>query len=138
VQAASESYRQGVLPTADIVNDWDWLQTRIFLRSLPETISIEDCRYFEDLFALDDETFPMVLGEFFKVCIRSGDEQIYPQVEALFSATGRLIVIMSIFRTMLATEWTQELARPLFEEMREGYHPHTVAVFERLLKKAEL
>lgn len=136
VEAVSDKYRQGVLPTADIVNDWDWLQTMIFLRALPETISIEDCHYFEDLFGFGVDTYPQVLGEFYKVCIRSGYEQIYPQVEALFSVTGRLAVIMPLFRTMLDTEWTQALARPLFEEMREGYHPHTVAAFQRFLKVA--
>ena len=136
VEAVSDNYRQDTLPTKEIVKDWDWLQKLIFLRTLPATISIEDCRYFEDLFALDEDTYPPLLREFYKVCIRSGYEQIYPQVKALFSATGRLAVIMPVFRTMLATEWTQALARPLFEEMREGYHPHTVAVFERFLKDA--
>ncbi|NOR88862.1 MAG: M1 family peptidase [Anaerolineales bacterium] len=136
VDVVNEKYRQGILPTTEVVKDWDWMQTSIFLRALPVTISIEDCRYFEDLFALDEDTYPPLLGDFYKVCIRSGYEQIYPQVEALFSATGRLAVIMPVFRTMLDTEWTQALARPLFEEMRERYHPHTIAVFERFLKAA--
>ena len=138
VEAVSENYRQGIRPTEEDIKDWNWLQTMIFFRALPETISIDDCRYFEGLFAFNEDTYPPLLGEFYKVCIRSGYEQIYPQVEILFSATGRLMVIMPIFRTMVNTEWTQTLARPLFEELRDRYHPHTIAVFERILKEAEM
>ena len=42
VDTVGENYRQGTLPTEDVVKDWNWLQTMIFLRALPEKISIED------------------------------------------------------------------------------------------------
>lgn len=138
VEAVRENFLQGVRPSVDEIKDWDWLQTMIFIRSLPETISTEDCGYFESIFGFDEDTFPQLLGEFYRLCVRSGYERNFSHVEALFYSTGRLIVIMPLFMAMIKTEWTQASARPLFEKVRTTYHPHTIAVFERILKTAGL
>ncbi len=138
IEAAKKKYLQGHLPSKEVVKDWNWLQTLLFLRALPDKISIEDCQVFERVFGFDEDTYPQVLGDFYMLSIRSGYEDIYPHVEALFSATGRILVLMPLFRTLTMTDWSRAKARPLYESVKEKHHPLTNRMFKRVLDAADL
>jgi hypothetical protein len=49
-----------------------------------------------------------------------------------------MIFILRIFRAMIETEWSRDLARPLFERVRARHHQITVHAMEALLKQAGL
>jgi len=47
-------------------------------------------------------------------------------------------VILRLFRLMVKTDWTRDIARPLFERYRERHHPATVSRLDSILAKAGL
>ena len=49
-----------------------------------------------------------------------------------------MMYLFPIFRAMIATEWSREQARPLFERVKEKHHQITVRAIDGLLKKAGL
>jgi len=138
VETLNEKYLRGEMPTKEEVKDWIGMQTFIFLQSLPKVITIEDCREIKDLFDLNQETYPMLIKEFYILCIRSGYQDIYPDIEALFSATGRMVVLMPVVRAIVDTDWSRGNARQLYESVKKKHHPLTNQVFEQILREAEL
>ena len=63
---------------------------------------------------------------------------VLPRVEQYLGTIGRMIYIRRIIRAMIATDWSRELVRPLFERVRDRHHQITIHAIEELLKKAGL
>jgi leukotriene-A4 hydrolase len=138
MQEILAAYIQGALPTREKVADWHRYQILSFLQSLPKTIPLEDCTYFEKILDLEKRNDAAHYSFFYELCIRSGYQEILPRVEDFVGQIGRMFYIMPIFRAMVATEWAKEHARPLFERVKKRHHQITVHVVDDLLKQANL
>ncbi len=120
------------------VADWFPGQVFAFLTSLPERILPEDCATIDEIFDFKSKWNTNLRTRFLELCIRSGYTEILPRVEAFVETIGRSYSLSRIFRAMIAEDWARPLARPLFERVRERYHPVTVGNLDKLLTKAEL
>jgi len=138
VEKVLSDYKQGKLPTREQVKDWRRYQLLSFLQDLPKAISVEDCKYLENILELDKRNDDYFYTYFYAVCIASGYKDAMPQIEAFVEKIGRMLYVLPVLRAMIETDWARERARPLFERVREKHHPVTVAAMEGLLKKAEL
>ncbi len=138
VEKALSDFNQGKRPTREQVKDWHRYQILSFLQGLPKTISVENCKYIEDVFELRNRNDDYFYTYFYAVCIASGYEEVLPQIEKFVEKIGRMLYILPVVRGMIETDWARDRVRPLFERVREKHHPMTVAAMEGLLKKAEL
>lgn len=120
------------------IANWHRGQVFAFLVSLPERIPPEDCAVLDEIFEFKTRWNNNLRTRFLALCIRSGYKEIMPRVEALVETVGRGYSLKMIFRTLIAEEWARPLARPLFERVRERYHPVTDSNIDKLLIKAEL
>jgi hypothetical protein len=136
VKSRLAAYEQGILPAAADVQGWLYLQKTIFFASLPREIPLRDCRYFEELFGLQNVRPMFYLVEFYRVCIHSGYREALPGIERLVRRDGRTGMLKYLFRYMLEKDWTRDLVRPMFESARGHYHPITAAVLDALLAQA--
>jgi hypothetical protein len=80
----------------------------------------------------------ILLFEYYRLCIRSQYRAILPEIRLFVAEVGNLYLLTRLFRCLVGTPWTRDMARPLFEHARERYHPITEAVVDKILTEAAL
>jgi hypothetical protein len=136
--AIAEAYKQGNLPAKEQVADWHPGQVYSLLFALPEQIPPEDCASLDEILDFKNKWNNTLQSRFLALCIRSGYKGIMPRVELFVETFGRGISLSRIFRMMIAQDWARPLVRPLFERVRERYHPVVISNLEKMLTKAGL
>jgi hypothetical protein len=134
----SRGFRKGDLPQKPDIEDWRSSQVYAFLLDLPERIDSQDCEHLDQVFDFKARWNAGLKTLFLALCIRSGHRAIMPRVEHFVETIGRGIYLARIFRSLVAEDWTRQLARPLFERVRERHHPATIASIEGILAAANL
>lgn len=138
VQRTLNDYQQGVKPTKEQVQGWHRYQILSFLQGLPRKISVEDCRYFDDVLELEKRNDVALYSFFYVIAIASGYDEILPRVEDFTGRIGRMLYVLPIARAMIEADWARQYIRPLFERVRDSHHQITIHAIEGLLKKAGL
>jgi hypothetical protein len=138
VEKTLAEYKQGKRPTREQVKDWRRYQTLSFLQGLPKNISDDDCRYLEDVLELEMANDAAFYSYFYASCIAGKYQEIMPRIEQYLGTVGRMLYVVPVIRAMIATDWSRELARPLFERVKEKHHQITVKILDKLLRKAGL
>ena len=138
VEKALDDYQRGIRPTKEQLQGWHRYQLMAFLQGLPQRISLDDCKYFDEILELDKRNDVALYSYFYVIAIKSGYEEILPRVEQFMGKIGRMLYVLPIVRAMIDTDWSRERIRPLFESVRERHHQITVHAMEGLLKQAEL
>ena len=138
VEDALKAYTNGPRPSAEETKGWNARQKFIFMRSLPETISLEDCAYFEALFDIKETKNTTTRNAFYLIAVRSGYQDALQRIEDHVCKIGAMYSLSLLFRTMVATDWSKEYARPFFEKARDGYHPITAKIIAGILDEAGL
>ena len=138
VEKALSDLNQDLLPTREQVRDWHRYQMLSFLQGLPKALSVETCRQLEDTLELEKRNDDHFLSYFYATCILSGYREVLPRVEEFLEKIGRMLYIMPVGRAMVEADWVRDMARPMFERVRERHHPVTVHTVDNFLKKAGL
>jgi hypothetical protein len=138
VQNVLDDYKNGKRPTREQVKDWHRYQILSFLQGLPKSMPVEDCKYFRDVLELDRRNDDSFFSYYYAICIRSGYQEILPEVERYIEKIGRLLYLFPILRALTQTDWTRNQARSLLQRTREKHHPVMINTTEGILKKAGL
>jgi hypothetical protein len=138
VERVLSDFKQGKRPTKEQVKSWHRYQILTFLQGLPKEISVEDCKYIEDVLDLAKRNDDYFYTYFYVLCIGSKYQDAMPRIEKFVERIGRMLYIVPIMRALIETDWARDRARPLLERVREKHHPVTVNAMEALLKKAGL
>jgi leukotriene-A4 hydrolase len=138
IQQVLKDYEQAIKPTKEQAHNWHRYQILSFLQGLPRKISVEDCQYFDDILELEKRNDVAFFSFFYVICIMSSYEAILPRVEEFMQKIGRMLYVLPLVRAMIATDWSRDKVRPLFERVRGRHHQITVNAIEGLLKKAGL
>jgi hypothetical protein len=108
------------------------------LQALPAQIPVEDCKYFEEILELEKRNDAGHYMYFYATCIASGYQEILPRVEEFIGRVGRLLIVETIFRAMIASDWARPHARRILEQVQEHHHKITLHVLDKLLTDAGL
>ena len=138
VQNVLKDYRQGIKPTKEQVTGWHRYQLLSFLQGLPRQIPVEDCQYLDDILELEKRNDVALFSHFYAICVTSGYEGSLPRIEQFLENIGRMLYVLPVVRAMIATDWSRDKVRPLFERVRDRHHQITVNTIEKLLKQAGL
>jgi aminopeptidase N len=138
IVATVEAFKAGELPTEENVGGWKPAEKVLFLRLLPQVISLENCRYIEALFEFDKEQNPTPLTFFYIIALNSGYEDTWPGITNLVRRIGRGLLVNRLYRAMVKSDWARDRARELFEGSRSRLHPLTIAGIEGILTEAGL
>jgi aminopeptidase N len=136
VVTAVEKFKSGELPREEDVSRWKPAEITLFLRLLPERVSIEECRFIEALFDFKTEQNPTTLTMFYIITLRNGYEDVWSGIQILVARIGRGFLLNRIFRAMAHSGWARDRARDLFEINRPRYHPLNLSNIESILKEA--
>ena len=138
VQKALKDYERGKRPGQKQVKDWHRYQIMSFLQGLPNSIPVEDCKYFEDILELEKKNDDSFFSAFYAISIASGYQEIWPSVEKFMETIGRMLYVLPVMRAMVAADWSKDKARPLFERVKDRHHQITIHAMDAILKKAGL
>ena len=138
VEKTLEEYKKGKRPSKEQVKGWHRYQIMSFLQGLPQSIPVEDCKYFEDILELEKHNDDAFFSAFYAISIASGYQEIWPRVKKFMGTIGRMLYVFPVMRAMIATDWSKEKARPLFESVKDKHHQITAHAIEGMLKKADL
>ena len=133
-----EGFNKGEMPTERDVAGWKPAEIVLFLRLIPEKISIENCRYLEALFDFKGEQNPTPLSFFYIIALHSGYEDAWPGIQKLVRRIGRGLLVNRIYRAIVKSDWARDRAHELLESSRSRYHPLTIAGIENILTEAGL
>jgi len=138
VMKVLDAYKNGKRPTREQVKAWGNIEILSFLNGLSKEIPVDDCKYLEDILALEKANDSAFFSVYYALCISSGYKEIMPRVEQYVSTVGRMYYLLPIMRALIETEWSKPLARPLFEKVKEKHHQVTIKTLDGLLKKSGL
>jgi len=103
---------------------WSTLDWEIFLRALPDTITLERLQALDDRFHLTPSANAEIAMFWLPLVVRADDRQAIPAVEAYLMKVGRRRMIRPLYTAMMAKgEPWRELARQTFVRASPLYHP---------------
>ncbi len=129
---------QGRLPAPETVKNWNALQIELFFRSLPDTLSVADCRSLDRLFNIINSRNVEHLAGYYLLAIRCGDQTVLPRVEEFLAEIGRMKFIVLLYLALAQTDWGFEAAREIFTTNKERYHPIAAQKISKILDGGEV
>ncbi|NIM96389.1 MAG: M1 family peptidase [Anaerolineales bacterium] len=138
VSAIHSAYREGTLPKKSDISNWITQQRMLFFQMLQDDVPIKDCRYFDDLFELGVCRIQVILMQYYSNAIRAGYKELLPRIEDFMEMTGGQYPLRRVMQSLVETDWSKDLARPLYERNRHRYHAITRSTLERILSEAGL
>jgi len=134
VEALVERFTsEGMLPTRDETDGWSPEEWQIFLKSLPREIDPDACRRLDETFGLTGSGNYEILVNWLVLAARSGYEPALPRVREVLLGVGRMKYLKPLYEALVAREETRALAREVFEEAKDRYHPIARAGIEAIL-----
>jgi hypothetical protein len=103
---------------------WSTLDWVIFLRALPEAISVDRIRALDTQFHLTASTNAEIAMHWLPVAVRADAREVAPSVEAYLMKVGRRRMIRPLYEAMVkrGEPWKTQ-AKQTFERARPRYHP---------------
>ncbi len=128
---ASAFLKQGTPVEAAGWNTLDWV---VFLRALPNTITLERMQALDARYQLTANANPEIAMNWLPLMVRADGREAIPAIEKYLTAIGRRRNLGPLYRALVdkGGSWL-ELARRTFEVAKAGYHPTVRADFARLL-----
>ncbi len=127
---------EGRLPSREETRDWSPEEWQIFLKSLPREIGVEACRRLDAEFGLTRSGNYEILVNWLVLATRSGFAEVLPRVREVLLGVGRMKYLKPLYEALVGREDTRALAREIFEEAKDRYHPIARAGIESILAEA--
>ncbi len=135
VRTAAEEFAAGTLSAKRIQTrgwtPWHWLH---FLRSLPDTVTVEQFAALDDAFSLSDSSNAEILGEWLTQAAQRRYEPAYPRMESFLIEVGRRKFLTPIYRALCSTPEGRDVALKIYAKARPGYHAISRGTLDVMLR----
>jgi len=112
------------------------VETVLFLQALPRDLGIEACASLRARLRPEEGKSLEIQVAWLTAALRAGDVPARAHVERVLGATGRMKYLRPLFTELCQREETRELARAIYESVRERVHPIARGTVERILQGA--
>lgn len=132
-----EHFVSGGPPAAAPWEHWNTMQRQRYLQSMPQQLSAARLRDLQGAFSLDTIGNMEVRFDWLMIAVRNGYQPSGPAVQRFLSEQGRGKFIRPIYRALMDQgSWGQNLARTLYRDVRNRYHPIVQAGVDRIVTPA--
>jgi len=132
-----EHFVSGGPPAAAPWEHWNTMQRQRYLQSMPQRLSAARLRDLQGAFSLDTIGNMEVRFDWLMIAVRNGYQPSGPAVQRFLSEQGRGKFIRPIYRALMDQgAWGQNLARTLYRDVRNRYHPIVQAGVDRIVTPA--
>ncbi len=133
VRTLAAGWADGARPEASAAAKWSPTEWQLYLQDLPRGMSEADCRWLDDTFSLTEQGNYEVLVEWLTIAAGSAYEPALPRVRQVLTDVGRMKYLKPLYTALMRNEGTIALAREIFADVQESYHPLSRGSVEGIL-----
>ncbi|KAI0519243.1 hypothetical protein KFK09_006685 [Dendrobium nobile] len=134
----AQEFKLGKMPSEDEVADWNGQQWELYLENLPNSVEASQVAALDARYRLSESQDWEVKVAFLKLAISAGCKEYFGEVERSVKQVGRMKYLRPLYTTLVeghAKEEEKMLAKRIFAEAREFYHPIARGVVESIFSK---
>ncbi|GLJ16501.1 hypothetical protein SUGI_0281740 [Cryptomeria japonica] len=138
VLAASHNFIAGKMLSDEDVIDWKGLDWQLFLKNLPSKLEESQISTLDGRFQLSESNNWDVKVSFLTIVAYSGYTSLFGKIEMCLKEVGRMKYLKPLYTGLLQSNSGEEgkkLARRVFEEVIDLYHPISQGALKSLLDK---
>ncbi|MBE7215075.1 M1 family metallopeptidase [Shewanella benthica] len=132
VEAAIESWLQGIQASSLETDSWRVHHWQYFLNSLPEALSQEQLMELDECFNLTQSTNAEIACDWFRVAIRNHYDPVLPALSDYLIRIGRGKFVRPLYSELQIAGYETEI-KQIYSQARVGYHPSIVVQLDKSL-----
>ncbi|NTX56579.1 M1 family metallopeptidase [Myxococcus sp. CA039A] len=127
---------RGTVPSVEAAKDWTPAEWQLFLEWMPSDAPRDLFRQLDERFAFTRSRNSEVLVAWLVAALRAGWEPAVGRTEAFLGEVGRMKYLKPLYGVLAASREHRALARSLFKQYGERYHPIARQGVELILSRA--
>ncbi|MCL7022880.1 hypothetical protein MKW94_020542 [Papaver nudicaule] len=134
----AKEFKVGRMPREDEVADWQGQEWELYLENVPKSVEASQVAALDARYRLAESKDYEVKVAFLQLALSSGCRDYYSEVEKTLKEVGRMKYLRPLYTALVQgveKEESKILARQVFAEARECYHPIAQGVVESILSK---
>ncbi|KAJ0983927.1 hypothetical protein J5N97_002283 [Dioscorea zingiberensis] len=137
IVALANEFKQGRMPREDEVADWNGQEWELYLENLPKPAEASQIAALDARYRLAESKDWEVKVSFLQLAISSGCKAYFNEVEKALKHVGRMKYLRPLYTALVkgTAEEEKMLAKRIFMEARQSYHPIAQSVVETILTK---
>ncbi|GAB4854892.1 Leucine aminopeptidase [Ancistrocladus abbreviatus] len=138
IVSLANEFKNGRIPREDEVADWRGQEWELYLENLPKSVEASQISALDAHYRLAESKDYEVKVAFLQLAIASRCRDYYGEVEKTLKAVGRMRYLRPLYTSLAQGTGKDEekvLAKRVFEEARNSYHPIARGVVESILAK---
>ncbi|GAB4854896.1 Leucine aminopeptidase [Ancistrocladus abbreviatus] len=138
IVSLANEFKNGCIPREDEVADWRGQEWELYLENLPKSVEASQISALDARYRLAESKDYEVKVAFLQLAIASRCRDYYGEVEKTLKAVGRMKYLRPLYTSLAQGTGKDEekvLAKRVFEEARNSYHPIARGVVESILAK---
>ncbi|XP_020579636.1 leukotriene A-4 hydrolase homolog [Phalaenopsis equestris] len=138
IVSLAQEFKLGKMPREDEVVDWNGQEWELYLENLPNSAEASQVAALDARYKLSGSGDWEVKVAFLQLAISCGCKQYFGEVERSLKQVGRMKYLRTLYTALVqgpAKEEGKVLARRIFTEAREFYHPIARGVVESIFSK---
>jgi aminopeptidase N len=134
LQELGRRWGEGVRPDPERAGAWSVDEWLVWFGSVPETMTRPDCDWLEEHFHFNESGNAEILCRWLTIAAASSYEPAYGKIRDFLGTFGRMKFLKPLYKTLHQNPATRALAREIFEEHKELYHPIARGGLESILE----
>ncbi|RWR81793.1 leukotriene A-4 hydrolase isoform X1 [Cinnamomum micranthum f. kanehirae] len=138
IVSLAKEFQLGRMPREDEVADWHGQEWELYLENLPKTIEASQVLALDARYRLSESKDWEVKVAFLQLSVSSGCREYYGEVEKTLKEVGRMKYLRPLYTALPQGPGKEEgkiVAKRVFSEARDCYHPIAQGVVESILSK---
>ncbi|XP_043697561.1 leucine aminopeptidase [Telopea speciosissima] len=138
IVSLAKEFIHGRMPREDEVSDWHGQEWELYLENLPKSVEASQVAALDARYRLAESKNYEVKVAFLQLAISSGCREFFSEVEKTLKEVGRMKYLRPLYTALVQGNGKEEakiLAKRVFGEAHECYHPIAQGVVESILLK---
>ncbi|KAI3897798.1 hypothetical protein MKX03_013704 [Papaver bracteatum] len=134
----AKEFKVGRMPREDEVADWQGQEWELYLENVPRSVEASQVAALDARYRLAESMDYEVKVAFLQLALSSGCRDYYSEVEKTLKEVGRIRYLRPLYTALVQGAEKEEskiLAKRVFAEARDCYHPIAQGVVESILSK---
>ncbi|XP_031265741.1 leucine aminopeptidase-like [Pistacia vera] len=138
IVSLANEFKLGKIPREDEVADWKGQEWELYLENLPKSVEASQVLALDERYRLSESKNYEVKVAFLQLAILSKCRDYYSEVEKTLKEVGRMKYLRPLYIALVQGAGKEEekiLAKRVFSEARDCYHPIAQGVVESIFAK---
>ncbi len=133
LRSLAGGWAEGRRPSISEAKKWSVPEWLVFLGGLPKELSVDECKWLDESFALNQSGNAEILCKWLVLAATAEYAPAYPKMRAFLGEVGRMKFLKPLYKALADGAATRALALEIFADCSAKYHPIARVGLERLL-----